>query len=215
MQDLAVFGCGYLEVVKLVEAVNRHEPRWRLRGFIDDRSEMQGAGLLGYPVLGDRSVLAGLAASGAALFNNVTGKVANSMRIAALLEATGCTMANLVHPAVDMSHVRIGHGCILPDGCVVGTGTVIGNYLAARLHVVISHDVTIEDHVFIGPGAVLGSGVHIEAGAFLGAGVTVMPGLRIGRQSVIGAGALVAEDVAPHVTLAGVRGRVAKAEGRE
>lgn len=215
MQDLAVFGCGYLEVVKLVEALNRNQPRWCLRGFIDDRPEMQGAKLLGYPVLGDRSVLPLLAASGSALFNNVTGKVANAMRIAALLEETGCHIASLIHPAVDMSHVRVGRGCILPDGCVVGTGTVIGNYLAARLHVVISHDVTIEDHVFIGPGAVLGGGVHVEAGAFIGAGATVMPGLRVGRHSVIGAGALVAEDVAPHVTLAGVRGRVVKAEGRD
>lgn len=215
MQDLAIFGCGYLEVIKLVEALNRSQPRWRLRGFIDDRPEMQGVELLGYPVLGDRSVLAELGASGAALFNNVTGKVVNAMRIAALLEATGCPIASLVHPAVDMAHVRIGRGCILPEGCVVGTGTVIGNYLAARLHVVISHDVTIEDHVFIGPGAVLGGGVHVEAGAFIGAGVTVMPGLRIGRQSMIGAGALVAEDVAPNVTLAGVRGRIVKPEGRE
>ena len=32
---------------------------------------------------------------------------------------------------------------------------------------------------------------------------------------MIGAGALVAEDVAPNVTLAGVRGRIVKPEGRE
>ena len=71
----------------------------------------------------------------------------------------------------------------LPEGCVVGSGSVIGHYLTARLHVVISHDVHIEDFVFIGPGTVIGSAAHIECGAMLGAGVTAWIRGRLARSS--------------------------------
>lgn len=215
MQDLVVFGSEFREVVKLVEAINRASPRWRLRGFIDDRPEVQGQDVLGHPILGDRSLLAALAAEGVSWFNNVTGVVANARAVTELLVDTGRPLVSLVHPAVDLGHVQLGDGGILPEGCVVGSGTRIGRQLAARLHVVISHDVTIADFVFIGAGAVLGSGVQVESGAFIGAGATVMAGCRIGVHSVIGAGALVAEDVPANVTLAGVRGRVVRPSGRD
>jgi sugar O-acyltransferase (sialic acid O-acetyltransferase NeuD family) len=215
MNDLVIFGCEFREVVKLLDAINRRAPRWRLRGFIDDRPEMRGCQVFGIPVLGDRSLLPELAAQGVDLFSNVTGKVRNARAIAALLEQTGRPVVSLVHPALDLGYVELGRGAILPEGCVVGSGTVIGNYLACRLHAVISHDVTIDDFVFIGPGAVLGSGVHLEEGVFIGAGVTVKTGCRIGRHTVVGAGALVAEDVGPDMTVAGVRGRVVKAGGRD
>lgn len=215
MRDLVIVGCAYPEVVKLVDAINRHAPAWNLVGFVDDRPEQAGANVLGYPVLGTRDILGGLDPESTSAFSNVSGKVANAWLIADLLDQAHLPIANLVHPAVDLAHVRLGRGCILPEGCVVGSRTVIGDFVAARLHVVISHDVVVEDFVFIGPGAVLGGEVHVESGAFIGAGATVVTGCRIGAHSVIGAGALVAEDVPAHCTVAGVRGRVVKQGGRQ
>lgn len=214
LRDIAIYGSEYRDVVKLVDAINRHRPQWRLRGFIDDRPERQGASVLGVPVLGDRTRLARLAAEGTQFFCNVSGKVADVKAVAAVLAEHADALVTLVHPAVDMAYVEIGQGCILPEGCVVGSGTRIGHHLSARLHVVISHDVVIEDFVFIGPGSVIGSQAHIEEGAFLGAGVTVKTGCRIGRHSVIGAGALITKDVPDHVTVGGARAQVIRATGR-
>ena len=214
MRDLVVFGSVYRDLVKLIDAINRDRPTWRLRGFIDDRVETAGTQVFGRPVLGGRERLPDLARSGSAFFSNVSGSVVNARMVANLLESLDRPIASLIHPAIDLSYVELGRGCLLPEGCVLGSGSVIGNYLSARLHVVISHDVRIDDFVFVGPGTVIGSEAHIESGAFLGAGVTVMTGCRIGAHSVIGAGALVAADIPPGVTVAAVRGRVARHEGR-
>jgi acetyltransferase-like isoleucine patch superfamily enzyme len=109
------------------------------------------------------------------------------------------------------------------DGrCVIGDHVWIGpqSYFDAR-------DLVIEEHVGWGPGAkVLGSThtgepidlpiiqtdleikpVKIEAWADVGTGAVVLPGVTIGRGSIIGAGAVVTENVAPFAVVAGVPAR--------
>ena len=49
--------------------------------------------------------------------------------------------------------------------------------------------------------------VHIEYGAFIGAGATIMAGVRVGRCSVVGAGAVVTNDVPAYSVVAGVPAR--------
>lgn len=110
------------------------------------------------------------------------------------------------------------------DGrCVIGNHVWIGpqSYLDAR-------DLVIEDYVGWGPGAkVLGSThtgvpvtvpliqtelqikhVRIEAWADIGMNAVILPGVTIGRGSIIGAGAVVTEDVPPFAIAAGVPARV-------
>jgi acetyltransferase-like isoleucine patch superfamily enzyme len=109
------------------------------------------------------------------------------------------------------------------DGrCTIGDHVWIGpqSYFDAR-------DLVIEDYVGWGPGAkVLGSThsglpvdipiigtdleirpVRIEAWADVGTGAIVLPGVTIGRGSIVGAGAVVASDVAPFAIVAGVPAR--------
>lgn len=106
------------------------------------------------------------------------------------------------------------------DGrCVIGDHAWIGpqSYFDAR-------DLEIEEYVGWGPGAkVLGSvhtgvpidqpilktdltikPVKIEAWADIGTGAIIMPGVTVGRGSIVGAGAVVTEDVAPFAVVAGV-----------
>lgn len=213
-RDLVVFGTKYRDLVKLIDAINRARPTWHVRGFIDDRREFAGSDVFGHPVLGDRTLLPELIRSGASVFLNVSGVVADARLVASLLDEHAAPVASLVHPSIDLAYASIGRGAILPEGCIVGSGTVIGDYLAGRLHVVISHDVTIGDHVFIGPGAVLGSGARVGTGAFIGAGATVMQGVSVGACSVVGAGSLVNRDVPDDVTVAGVPARTMRAQGR-
>jgi hypothetical protein len=212
--EVVVFGTCYPDVVKLIHSISRAGTPMTLRGFIDDRPEARDSEVLGYPVLGTRARLPALAAEGVHFFSNVTGSVRASRAVARLLEAHERPIPSLVHPSVDLAFVELGHGGFLPEGCLIGSRTRIGKYLAARQRVTISHDVTLGDHVFVGPGSTIGSGAVLEDGVFLGAGVTVKTGCRVGAGSVIGAGALVAEDVATGVTMAAARGRVVRSEGR-
>jgi tetrahydrodipicolinate N-acetyltransferase len=53
-------------------------------------------------------------------------------------------------------------------------------------------------------------GVVVEYGAYIGAGAIILKGVRVGRCSVVGAGAVVVEDVPPYTVVAGVPARVIK-----
>lgn len=109
------------------------------------------------------------------------------------------------------------------DGrCIVGNHVWIGPqcYFDAR-------DLVVEDYVGWGPGArVLGSvhtafpldlpiirtdleikPVRIEAWADIGTGAVILPGVTVGKGSIVGAGAVVVEDVPPFAVVVGVPAR--------
>lgn len=215
MKKLVIFGAAFFDVIKLVEAINREHHCWRLVGFIDDNEKLQGSNFGTYPILGTRQLIPHLVKENAFFFNNVSTNTTKIKEIGDLLDASGCAVASLVHPAIDLQYVELGRGCILPEGCLVGGNTRIGNYVIVRLGVLISHDVTIEDHVFIGPGAVIGGGAVLKAGCLIGAGATIMGQRTVGEKSVVGAGAVVIKDVTPGTTVVGVPARVLREERRD
>jgi acetyltransferase-like isoleucine patch superfamily enzyme len=110
------------------------------------------------------------------------------------------------------------------DGtCQIGSHVWIGPqaYFDAR-------DLVLEDYVGWGPGAkVLGSAhtgvpsdepiittglvikpVRVRFGADVGMNASILPGVQIGTQSIVGAGAVVTEDVPEYAIVAGVPARV-------
>ncbi len=214
-RPLVIFGSNYLDLVKLIAAINRQKPTWKLLGFVDDRPELCGSEFFGVPVLGDRNYLAKYPREEVSVFNNVCGKERNARAVAKWIEENGFSVATLIHPSIDTASVDISRGAIVPDGCVIGSGTHIGAYFTGRLSVVISHDVSIGDFVFMGPGSIVAGNATIEDGVFIGVGATIMSGCRIGAQSMVGAGALVTKDVPPRVSVAGVPARIIKKTGRD
>ncbi len=106
--------------------------------------------------------------------------------------------------------------------CVIGNYVWIGpqSYFDAR-------DLILEDYVGWGPGAKVLAAVHtghpidmpiiqtnlaikpvrVEAWADIGMGATILPGVTIGRGSIVGAGAVVTQDVPPFAIVAGVPAR--------
>lgn len=57
--------------------------------------------------------------------------------------------------------------------------------------------------------------VIIRRGAYIGANVTILQGIEIGESSIVGAGAVVTQSVAPSTVVAGVPARVIKNVGVE
>jgi acetyltransferase-like isoleucine patch superfamily enzyme len=149
--------------------------------------------------------------------------------------AQRCGHALVVGTSVGFKHLEtfsfgngvfIGAGCYLQgrfDGrCKIGDRVWIGpqSYFDAR-------QLIIEDFVGWGPGAkVLGSQhtgipigvpiiqtdleikpVRIGAWADIGTNAIILPGVNVGRGSIVGAGAVVTEDVPPFAVVAGVPAR--------
>lgn len=70
-------------------------------------------------------------------------------------------------------------------------------------HAIIGYDATILCHEFLQDEYRTGD-VHIGAGATIGAGAIVLPGVKVGHGATVAANSLVAEDVPPDTTVAGV-----------
>jgi maltose O-acetyltransferase len=82
-------------------------------------------------------------------------------------------------------------------------------------HVTISHRVMILTHTDAGPSPLKDKFIEtsqapviIRRGAYVGVNVTILQGVEIGEASVVGAGAVVTQTVAPGTVVAGVPARV-------
>jgi len=136
----------------------------------------------------------------------------------------------ILHPGV-----VVGRDTVIVAGapeCVieVGAGTRFNNrcFVTARQRVTIGRDVLFSNNVFVCDHVhafadldrpVMGQGmgealpVAIGDGTWLGINVAVMPGVRIGRHCVIGANAVVTDDLPDGAVAAGVPARVLRVAG--
>ena len=117
------------------------------------------------------------------------------------------------------------YGCIIGENCTIGSyveiqnDANIGNNVIISSHSVICSLVTIEDDVFIGHGVMTINDLNppskrrtgskeewkhtlIKKGAVVGSNVTLLP-VTIGENAVVGAGAVVTNDVPDNCVVVG------------
>ena len=128
------------------------------------------------------------------------------------------------------------YGCSIDDNTKVGTfveiqkNAFIGKNCKISSHTFICEGVHIEDNVFIGhnvtfindkiPRATNEDGgmqdesdwkveeTFVKKGASIGSSATIMCGVTIGEKAIVGAGAVVTENVPPNAVVAGVPARI-------
>lgn len=131
---------------------------------------------------------------------------------------------------------QTGHGVLIREENVIGDDVSIGSHSVIEHHVKIGDRVRIhsqvfipefsvlEDNCWIGPNAVLTNaryplspdakktlkGPIIRSGAKIGANATLLPGVTVGRNALIGAGAVVLNDVPDGKVVVGNPARVIK-----
>lgn len=120
---------------------------------------------------------------------------------------------------------RIGKGCSLGQNVNVSNHVKIGDGCKLQNNVSLYEGVELEDYVFCGPSCVFtndltprakypkgSAGYHrtlIREGASIGANATIVCGHTVGRWALIGAGAVVTDDVPDHALMLGVPARLA------
>ncbi|MEJ2374254.1 MAG: acyltransferase [Pseudolabrys sp.] len=119
---------------------------------------------------------------------------------------------------VVVAGARIGCDCKLSHNVFVEGAAVIGDRVVIKDNVCVYDGVEIADDVFIGPNAVFTNvrtprafvsrkdefeRILIGRGATIGANATVVCGHTIGDYAMIGAGAVVTDDVVPYALMVG------------
>lgn len=120
------------------------------------------------------------------------------------------------HPELsNILNCEIGNDCVIHASVWIGDNVKIGNKVKIQAFCFIPDGITIEDNCFIGPGVIFTNdkyppshGQHwsktlVKEEASIGAGVVILPGIIIGRQAMIGAGAVVTENVMAFTTVVG------------
>jgi len=131
----------------------------------------------------------------------------------------GFVLANALHPrACIATNVRLGTNVIINPNAVLQPFVSIGNGVMVHAGVILEHDNQIEDCVNLAPGATLAGWVKVGFGAYVYTNATVIPTRKIGRHAVVGAGAVVLEDVPDYAVVVGNPARIIKylpSEGQE
>ena len=213
MKKIIIFGAAHFGVVKIIGAINRLEPTWEILGFLDDLKYPEAKEYHGLPILGTRELIPKLVFEEVRFINNVSGHWTRTRKVAEMLKTCGCRTPNIIHPAVDLSYVEMGQGCLLAEGVILGDHVRIGNFVTLRYGCIVSHDVVLEDYVFMAAGATASGFSVLKKGCFVGAGATILGEKSIlGEGSLVGAGAAVVGPVPAYTTVVGVPARVLRTE---
>ncbi len=121
-----------------------------------------------------------------------------------------------------MSGSGIGEGCIIGQNVVIGPDASVGRGCKIQNNVSVYKGVVLEEEVFCGPSCVFTNVYNprafverkheflptiVRRGATIGANATVVCGNTIGRYALVGAGAVVKNDVPDYAVVAGVPAR--------
>lgn len=128
----------------------------------------------------------------------------------------GCKLPGpVIHRSVECGHDNIfGDGTIIFAGSTITVNSVLGLQVNVNPQCSIAHDVIIEDYCNLSPGVHLTGGVHLEEGVNVGTGAVILPRVKIGKWSVIGAGAVVTENIPPFSVAAGVPAKIIKSRNQ-
>ncbi|MCF7916300.1 MAG: acetyltransferase [Candidatus Omnitrophica bacterium] len=110
-----------------------------------------------------------------------------------------------------LKNSTIGNNCTIGQNVVIGPNVEIGNNCKIQNNVSIYDGITLEDNVFCGPSCVFTNVTRprsqypvrkkyvktlVKKGATIGANATIVCGVNVGKYALIGAGSVVAKDVA-------------------
>ena len=212
MKNIVIIGAGGVgrEVSLIIQQINELEPTWNLLGFIDDNTDNWGKIINGYSVIGGIDSLEFLsndtyiviAIANYEVKKKIVNKVNNKFKF-----------ATIVHPKVWIhDYMTVGQGTIIYEGAILTANIEIGNHVIISPKCGVGHDSIIKDYVSLLWNVNVSGNDLIEEGVMMGSGSTVIQGKKIGKGSIIGAGAVVVNDIESFSTAVGVPAKVIKSD---
>ncbi len=212
MKDIAIFGAGGLGkelLFELRELCKRGED-YNILGFIDDNPFSLGREIHGAKVIGDSQWLINyknplcvvLAVGSACARKQIYEKISANLMLS--------FPSIIAHDAVCSDYVSFGKGCIVCFSDVFTVDISLGNFVLVNNGCTVGHDAVIDDFVTLYPGVRISGNTHLGKAAEMGAGSCIIQGKSIGDGTIVGAGAVVINDLPANCTAVGVPAKVIK-----
>ena len=117
----------------------------------------------------------------------------------------GLTPVKVAHPTAWVAeNATVSPGCQLMAGAIINEEAVIGRECIINTNASVDHECILDEGVELAPAATLCGCVRVGRNGWICAGATVLPWLEIGAGAIVGAGAVVTENVQAGVTVMGV-----------
>ena len=208
--DVIFLGAANPETARMIKAVERSRPDFKVFGFIDNDPKKKGTEFLGYPVFGGFEVLEEILKKDVYFVNLITGSTKTRHETSIYMAQKGCKFTNFVHPSVDLTMVKLGIGNYIQEGVIIQADAEIGNNCSIHIGALVAHEVKIGNSVFVAHACSISGCVSIGDCAFVGTNSTILPRLQIGKWATIGAGAVIVKDVPDYATVVGNPGKIIK-----
>ena len=214
VKSVVVVGAGGFgrEVLEIFKDHNRVSKTWNILGFIDENKELHGKMVNGYPVLGGLDWLRRNNSNDLGCVCAI-GTCETRKRVVERLHEIGVSFYNAIHSSVIMSEfVDLGQGVIICAGSILTVDIKIGDHVHIDTNCTIAHDAVIESYCRLNPGVKINGNNHLGEGVYVGSGTTFVQQVSVGSWSIIGAGAVVIEDIPEKVVAVGVPAKVVKSK---
>jgi len=125
------------------------------------------------------------------------------------LEDMGANIPVLIHPsAVIGEQIEVGFGTAIMAGAVINCCCNIGKGCIVNTGATLDHDNVIDNYVHISPGVNIAGTVKVGKNSWLGIGSIINNNITITSNCVIGAGAVVVNDIIEPGTYIGIPARL-------
>jgi sugar O-acyltransferase (sialic acid O-acetyltransferase NeuD family) len=212
MKNIVVLGGGGHG--KVVVDIITKEQKYKLIGILDSDLPI-GEGMLDHKIIGRESELPVLSAQWdlhgmiIALGDNWS----RSLTVERIRRVVPRLMfVNAIHPSAQIAQeVAMGVGNVIMAGCVINSGTRLGDFCICNTNCSIDHDCTVADFVSFGPNSCAGGKVQVGAYSAIGLGTNIIQKIKIGEHTVVGAGSTVVRDLPSNVVAYGTPARPRRA----
>jgi acetyltransferase EpsM len=196
----------------VVADIIRLQETYEILGFLDGINlQRHGEKFCGSTILGGQEQLDICENKGIKHIIFGFGNCQAKLNLSKLVCKKGFSLATAIHPSATISaDVTLGPGTVVAAGAVVNPGAKIGENVIVNTCASVDHECVLEDGVHICPGVHIAGRVTVGRAACVGIGATVKEYVQIGAGSIIGAGAVVVNDIPHGVVAYGVPARVKK-----
>lgn len=202
MKELIIVGAGGFgrELLQWIKDINEINPRWIIKGFIDDNLAALDKYECSHRVIGriedwqpnDNEVFA------CAIANPKIKE-----KVVATLKSKDAEFVSIIHPtAVIGDNNSIGEGFVAYPNAVITVNVEIGSFVTL-LNSGVGHDAVIGDFSTISSYCDITGGVRIGKRVFLGSHVTIVPSRKVGDDAFLGAGSVVVTHIKENTRVMG------------